>query len=390
MAVIIAMNTFFYLAPIFIFFAIRFNSRVTRFDLLFVIGLCIKIILAYLMTYLIINKYDFGDLSTYYTFAKDISSGRYIDEIEFWRATHIVATFNSFIFRVFPSSIYGLATVTGISSFIYCYALIRSFENSLPKPYLFRAAGFLLFLPVLGIQSGYIGKETYVLPLLGYIFYSYSCHQRITAWAAISIVGVGIIRPYQALVFLVVSALMWLLFNNKKYSFRYFLLTIVLLITVLFLFGSWLYSNMIIIINVGAASFMADTYHGGNLTLDPFPQPFTVLQNFRPFFWEAHNLMSLVASIENMLILCFCSMFLLIYVGNRAVRVRLNSSPYFVFVALYASLYLLLFMYNSNIGDMSRRHIYYYPQLIFLAFSALSTRRHLQRSMFTKDVRYAL
>ena len=57
------------------------------------------------------------------------------------------------------------------------------------------------------------------------------------------------------------------------------------------------------ILEMGLTNFLSSTYHGGNLMLSPYVQPLTFLQNFRPFFWEAHNLLSLLNSFENLIFL---------------------------------------------------------------------------------------
>lgn len=378
------MNAFFYVAPIIVWLAICANGRVTRIRLLFGAGLLAKLIFAYLMTYLVITQYDFGDLPTYYTFARDLSLGKNIDEVNLLWGSHIVAVLNSFIFEVFPPSIYGLASIAGISSFYYSFALIRSFDNIIKKHYCFGAAALLLFLPVLGTQSGYIGKETYVLPFLGFIFYSYRFQQRVTLWIAFSIVVIGLIRPYQAFVLVAAFVLTTISFTHIKFKLKTLFIILPLLITVLFLFGPWLSYNINIISDIGIEKFLAETYSGGNLTLDPFPQPFTILQNFRPFIWEAHNFMSMVASVENMIPLAFGSIFALRYISYRNFRSQLHSNPFLVFTSIYVTLNLVMFMYNSNIGDLARRHIYYYPQIILLGYfaSSIGKRSKVQYSAF--------
>lgn len=366
------MNALFYLAPVIAWLALNSNKKLTRWRLLLVLGLFAKLIFAYLMTYLVINNYDFGDLPTYYTFAKELAAGDYGDWVDLISGSYLVALVNSLLFQLFPPSIYGLATFTGISSFLYCYFTIRSFDNYFSKSDLFKVAALLLFMPVLGTQSGYIGKETYILPLLGYIFLAFRIHQRITLWIAISVVAIGMIRPYQAIVLIATLVLTAIIVTPKRNKIKALAAISLFLSLGFVLFGSFLFDHINLISESGAAQFLADTYAGGNLMLDPFPQPFTILQNFRPFFWEAHNSMSIVASVENMIPLAFGSIFALIYIRQQNFRSQLHSNPFLVFTSIYVTLNLLMFMYNSNIGDLARRHVYYYPQIILLGYLALS------------------
>lgn len=239
-------------------------------------------------------------------------------------------------------------------------------------------------MPVLGTQSGYIGKETYILPLLGYVFLAFRVHQRITVWIAVSVVAIGMIRPYQAIVLIATLVLTAIIAAPKRNKIKA-LVAISLFSSVGFaLFGSYLTAHINLISESGAAQFLADTYADGNLMLNPFPQPFTILQNFRPFIWEAHNSMALVASVENMIPLALGSIFVLLYIRQRNFRSQLLSNPFLVFASVYVMLNMLMFMYNSNIGDLARRHIYYYPQIILLGYFALSIGRRSkgQRSAF--------
>lgn len=365
------MSVFFYLAPVIAWLALNSNKKLTRWRLLLVLGLFAKLIFAFLMTYLVINKYDFGDLPTYYTFAKELAAGDYGDWIGLISGSYLVALLNSLLFQLLPPSIYGLATFTGISSFLYCYFTIRSFDIYFSKSDLFKVAALLLFMPVFGTQSGYIGKETYILPLLGYVFLAFRIHQRITVWIAISVVAIGMIRPYQAIVLIATFVLTAIIVTPKRNKIKA-LAAISLFSSVGFvLFGSFFVDHINLISESGASQFLADTYAGGNLMLDPFPQPFTILQNFRPFFWESHNFMSIVASVENMIPLACCFIFSLLYIRRTNFRSYLLSNPFLVFSTIYVLLNMLMFMYNSNIGDLARRHVYYYPQIVLLGFASL-------------------
>lgn len=365
------MNTLFYLAPVISWLALNSNKKLTRWRLLLVLGLFAKLIFAYLMTYLVINNYDFGDLPTYYTFAKELAAGDYGDWLGLISGSYLVALLNSLIFQLLPPSIYGLATFTGISSFLYCYFTIRSFDIYFSKSDLFKVAALLLYMPVLGAQSGYIGKETFILPLLGYIFLAFSSHKRITVWIGISVVVIGMIRPYQAILLILTFALTAIIVTPKINKIKG-LAAISLFSSVgVVLFGSFFVDHINLISESGVTQFLADTYAGGNLMLDPFPQPFTILQNFRPFFWESHNFMSMIASVENMIPLAYFFIFASLYIRRRSFRSYLLLNPFLVFSTIYVVLNMLMFMYNTNVGDLARRHVYYYPQIVLLGFASL-------------------
>jgi hypothetical protein len=86
--------------------------------------------------------------------------------------------------------------------------------------------------------------------------------------------------------------------------------------------------------------------------------------------------MALVASLENTLVLGFFIVLVLRCLGlgrkSQHARARVFGNFFYTFTFVYIALNLLLFSYNPNLGDLARRHIYYYPQMILLAGLLLS------------------
>ena len=86
--------------------------------------------------------------------------------------------------------------------------------------------------------------------------------------------------------------------------------------------------------------------------------------------------MALVASLENAVVLGFFMVLVLRLLGlgrkSQHARTLVFGHFFFTFTLMYTALNLLLFSYNPNLGDLARRHIYYYPQLILLTGVLLS------------------
>ncbi len=205
-----------YLTPVFFLVAIflLYKRRVKLVTGICILGLMWKIIAALGMTYLVINKYNFGDLETYYVLARDIALGNGAKYSSYLWGSYIPALLNSFIFLFMPPSIYGLAVVAGLSSFIYSYLLLKSFNTFLTRKGYWYALLFLMFLPGISMQSGFIGKETYILPSLGLIFYLFSLKKKRYLLMISAIVLITLIRPYQGAI-IVGSMLVAFLFTTS-------------------------------------------------------------------------------------------------------------------------------------------------------------------------------
>jgi hypothetical protein len=362
-----------YLLPIFIGLTIYiYYKKISVYRGILILGLFNKIIFAYSMTYLVINRYGFGDLPTYYSFAKKISISWDFKYEYLLSGSYFVGLLNGVIFTVLPPSIYGLATISGLSSFIYCYCLIITLGSYLIKNHKLKATALILFLPVFSAQSGYIGKETYVLPLMGYIIYNFFINNRLNFKLIACIIVIGLIRPYQALVLISSFILTAIYFNAESIKFKNIFTFSILISISYILFGSYLINQLNLIFEFGAEEYLSITYSDGNLMLKPYPQPFTILQNFRPFIWESHNSMSMIASFENLVPLFFLVLMIFNYIRIKKFRSYININPFIVFNIIYVITCLVLFSFSSNVGDLSRRHIYYYPQIIIIGFISLS------------------
>lgn len=318
------------------------------------------------MMYLIVNQYDYGDLYTYYGIAREISEslvdGRYA--LKEFLVTHslLVAHLNALVFVVMPDSLYGLAIIAGCASFVFSVTVLHAVERHFVVPRI--VSVLILFAPVLSMQSGYVGKETYVLPILGYIVYKLSQDQiGLEYWKIlIAILAIGAIRGYQAYLILIPILLASMLEHGVKSR------NLVVgggVAGAIVMAGS-LYEEMKFEEGMTIIEFLKLAYEGGALMLEPYPFPLSVLQNFRPFVWEAHNVNALVASFE-------CSTFLFVWLWMAWKFRRVGAVDYSGaqrrlagFVSASALIYLFIFGFNSNVGDLSRRHVYYYPFLLMM------------------------
>ncbi len=341
----------------------RSRSLARRLDF-YLFALTFKIIAAFGMTYLIINQYEFGDFPTYFTYAKetaeDLVGGRLDTTSLLLPGSYVVAHLNALLFTVLPASVYGLSILSGCAAFVYSALIVTAVERHFAVP---AAARVLIFLsPILSMQSGYVGKETYVLPLIGLIVFWLSQDRTGAYWKVILlIVMIGAIRPYQIFFFLIPLIVAWI---AERGNWRRGLVGLVFLAVAAFL------ANEQFVERSGGEiafeEFLSVTYSGGSMVLEPYVFPFSVLQNFRPFPWEARDLPTLVASLESGVFLIFSLWLALQRTAHRPRDWSPAQRRLGAFLAASVLLYLVAFGFSSNLGDLSRRHVYYYPFLLLM------------------------
>lgn len=90
---------------------------------------------------------------------------------------------------------------------------------------------------------------------------------------------------------------------------------------------------------------------------------------FRPFPFEAHNLQALVASLEGMALL---GLGVACWDRLRQVPLRVLTTPYLTFTAVYALLFATVFSTFGNFGILTRQRAQLFPfVLVFLALAAV-------------------
>lgn len=334
---------------------------------LYLIAISYKITAAFVMTYIQINFYEFGDLYTYFLAAKDTSTAFFSGDwiLADYQRSRIIALFNAIVFVVFPPSIYGLAVMSGCSSFIYCLLIVKTVERHFLVPTYAKLLVF--FLPALSLQAGYIGKETYVLPLIGLIvFWLTSDNKWKALWIPAAVATIALIRPYQAGFIAATLILAWALERNQVR--RLPLAGLLLAAIIIMAYDEFIQMSDDLALFGGFGDLLEVVYSGGNLVLAPYPFPFSILQSFRPFPWEAHNLFAMIASIECLLVLVYVTVRGIDRIRDPFVPWTLEQRRVAIFMFATLAIYLIVSSFNTNMGDLSRRHIYYYPFLL-LAFT---------------------
>ena len=142
----------------------RFHNR--SFPLL-ISTLIVKICLSFLLLYFVINRWDFGDLPTYYILAHYLKDS----ELEIMYGSLLIAQLHSIIFIIFGTSLYGITLLSAcISHLAFTLMAEKIYEDSEIRNKN-NAIFWINILPVLSMQSTYIGREPWILLITAILFY---------------------------------------------------------------------------------------------------------------------------------------------------------------------------------------------------------------------------
>lgn len=347
----------------------------------------LKILFALVSCYLVINRYDFGDLWDYYVTPKYIEIEiltlyqYYLDTRKF------IPIIYAIILQALGPSIYGLAILSGISSSIYTIMLYKTYlsvRRSSVVPHGFNRWLILVFFfyiivnPYFSIMSGYIGKELICLPAIGYIFYgliSPKNNSRLGFGIVVSITLLILIRPYQG-IFILVSYYGAKLVMRPSAVLSPITLTLGLVLSLLISQHVQVSETLLKFQELGIADTIGSVYGTGSYSGDFLVVPF--VGAMRPFIWDAASLALLTPAIINTFILGTIIIFMARkFLIKKTVKckspARSESFPFY-FIIVWVSVNTFFFGFSENIGDLIRRQIYYVPQLL-LGLILLGDRR---------------
>ncbi|MDD2707042.1 MAG: hypothetical protein PHV34_03460 [Verrucomicrobiae bacterium] len=367
------------LGCLFVWFTIKGLGIVHYRGWLGALFLCWKIPLGFALVYLLLTRYEGGDFGRYFHLPLAALKGIHAyhwDEVK-GDGTNLASCMIFLIFNVLPVSLYGLSIVFGTMSFCAFLVIYRIFEERVASPGALLFALFLL--PSISLQSSYVGKDGFVLVLTAVLIFWLDRYFRgknrakCLFWIGFCLAGIWMFRNYQSL--LVLVALYFTVMARLSLIGR----LIMIFLGVLLFLAAWREDVLRMVIwtlDEGPVSMTSlinaieVVYSGGSLMLRPLPFPLQLFQVFRPFPWEANNLLSALSGVENAAVLCFCLWFLI--VDWREVFRRIRKDPRLTFLTAYSAVFIMAFSFSSNMGDLSRRRIYFIS-LLLICFLRAST-----------------
>ena len=300
------------------------------------------------------------------------------------------ATGYMLLFNYIPAKVIGLSffsgsilyTCLGFLGFTYFYAIIKikiPQIYELNKSKLFGIGIFptLLFLPNLHFWSSGVGKDTLIFFCIALFFYSSLKVSKRFLGIIISIGLSFVIRPHITL-FMLMALGLGVTFDGRLKSYQKMLIALV--------FAGVFVSAVNYVMNfVQLESLNTETvdeysntrasnlaYKKGTSTAvdtSSYPYPlkvFTFL--FRPLFFDANSVLSLVASVENLFLLLFFIKIL----GNRFTK-GFKRSNYLIkasgFLFLMGALSFSLIL--GNLGIMLRQKTPFIMMLIIFGYSTI-------------------
>ena len=186
---------------------------------LLVITLIIKITLSFLLLYLVVNRWDFGDLPTYYTLSHQLKTADYT----FMTGSLLIAQLHSFIFLIFGTSLYGLTLLSACISHLAITLMANVIFSSSELRKKNNAIFFINMLPTLCMQSTYIGREPWILLVTAILLYHLDTRIFLKLFVIVLVAFVFLTRPYQGAV-LSVSFFWALVLHYKIYNWKILLL----------------------------------------------------------------------------------------------------------------------------------------------------------------------
>ena len=329
-----------------------------------------QILLSILLIFTQIYRWDYGDLYLYYDVPTQLIQNEcliYFDCQFPFSNSYLISYLHSFLFFIFPPSLIGIGIFGGTLAAFSYILLIESLRDiiQINKLYVF----FLLFLPCLHLMAAYSGKDSYTFFLSVLCFISFNNillnyqPKRFYLLLLTSLFFIFLIRSHQ-LFFYLFPILIIIFFDKFSFSFinKIFFsifLIFLLLISIFFFFLDVDLKDF--------NNFLSASYPGGNLRFDTLICPLSFFHLFRPFPWEVNSFLYLFISFEKFLCLLILIFNLLIFIKLKYYTYintnKLYKSYHFYFLSV-SFFYILIYGFSSNIGDLIRRHIYFYPFLL--------------------------
>lgn len=368
---------------------ITFTRLSSRMKLLLVSALLLRVLGSFLRYYLLYAFYDgVGDAARYFqeggAYAERMAHFDFrmvFDETEWWAGqwwgTQFVKLFSGIVLLIIGPTMKGEFLFFSLLSFLGLVLIGYKASRTTPQLSTYDCFFWILLWPSLWYWPASLGKDALVLLGIGLSVAGYLGDGRKMQWL---LLGAGLafifaIRPQVAA--LVVATLMlaqWLSFKEGWTPTRAFQGVVLLISGVVLI---WFALNAIGVGGFdteGVQEYMATKATGGaagggsgieDVGVDWQGAPLALINIwFRPFPWEAHNVLALVSSLEMMLL------WGTVWYRRKRVARALRSwreSRFLRFAIPFVLLYsVLLGLSASNLGLIARQRIFIFPFLLAL------------------------
>lgn len=292
-------------------------------------------------------------------------------------------THGMYLLSFIPANLLGLSflassilfTLFGYIGIVYFYSLFIKnieFNSKIGKYQIFP---WIFFLPNLHFWSAGLGKDTISFMCIALFFYSMQKPSKNVIKILLALGLTYIVRPHIS-VFLVASFGIAFLLDGRLKAYQKALFTVVCILAFVVLFNKFMAFLKIEELNTETIdSYSSSSVNnlntgGSGVDISSYPYPLKVLTFlFRPFFFDINNVLAIVASLENLLLVILSIKFLKVNPitvfrkGNYLVK---GSFIFFVVGTLSFSLIL------GNLGIMLREKNMFIPALLFICLWGFS------------------
>lgn len=306
--------------------------------------------------------------------------------------TRFIEILTGMLFTVTGATRLGAFLVFSFAGFWGLYLCYRAFCLALPEGNRRRYGAMVLLFPSLLFWPSSLGKEAWMMLALGLSAYGaarlFRQMRGAYVWLALGLGAATLVRPHIALALAVAVTGAYVLRARRAGAGRslplarvagtiaLFGLCVVALRTVETRFADQVGGEGV----QGLLEYAStQTAKGGSEfeavgTPSPLDIPAAaVAVLFRPFPWESANVLAFLASLEGTFLL------VMLFRNRRALVSALRArSPYVVFAALYALLFVIAFSSIGNFGILARQRVQVLPFLLVL-LSATAVERAAPR-----------
>lgn len=352
-----------------------------------ILAVLLKLVGAVVRYYVTFSLYGSGDADGYHAVGTQLASLFRHGDFNFDIGKRIAGTgfieiVTGFVYTVTGATKLGGFFVYSWLGFVGLYLFYRAFRIAFPEGDRKRYALLVFFLPSLLFWPSSIGKESWMMFALGIL--SVGAARMLAARPlgvpifALGLLGTAMVRPHVSLIAIVALFGAYLLRKPKHESLLGLPVKIVML-AILALGTLAVMSQMESFFGVSKidtattnqilSKTAEQSSQGGSSTEVTTPKsPVGIAQAivatvFRPWPYEAHNLQSLVASVEGVFLLG------LILTSLRRIAAlprAMLQRPYVAFALLYSLLFAYAFSAIGNFGILTRERVQLYPLLLVL------------------------
>lgn len=301
-----------------------------------------------------------ADVYKYLYYAKNS-----LDEFSIYPGTPIIVNILGFLifFGFTDLSIFLIFNIIGTIGLILLYVAIENINSN-------KFFKYIIFLPSLSYWSCAIGKDAIAFLSVSLLIYGFSNNFN-RKLILLSLILMLLVRPHIALLILISILVYYFVKSNissyiKVITIPFFIALFLLLFNFVSSYAG-LEDNTIEDVS-SYIDYRQTLNQGGGSSIDMSTQPiylklFTYL--FRPLPYEAHNFIALMASFENLFILCLVLYIIIV----KFPRLKYVFKGKEIFLVIYFVLGLLLLgNLVTNLGIASRQKWMIMPVLMYLAF----------------------